>query len=922
MAVPRMSAQKPRASSLPRRLETSGAHSRLEVTATGCAPGSGPLIVYSPATCTFHLRAGASQYAFRTDASGCLEHLYFGPWLGADQDLGYPSESSPFLDYEVSSVALRVWRARLLQRLKEVGAQEPWQVWSALRSFARTGQQELGDRFHTQRAENICWRMREFWQAGDTDMAPCLISEALERSELLRACPLPSNAEHQGLKSGAKTSRLLEVSEFGTGDYRSPSLEAVFKRDGSQNLSLQYLRHSISKGIIPSNSGLPLLGHAHAEGAESLLVVLADASAGLQVSLVYTVFPGISAVARRMLIENVGPALGSRAKFRRLSGASTAKAGSRREGVDLLKAMSATFDLDTEDWHLVSLQGCYGAERLINVQRLQEGMVELGSRRGVSSHQANPVCVLTAGPPSEEHGVAYGVALLYSGNWRMEVERSYTGATRLNVGLHPATFRWSLSPDAVFETPECVCVFSDGCGLSGVTANFHRIFKERMIAPQWHKLVCPVLVNTWEAMYFKVQHEKVVELARRGKDVGAEMLVLDDGWFGARDNDTSSLGDWSVNLSKFPRGLKGLADDVNALGMKLGIWMEPEMTNRKSDLFARHPEWVLRHPHRCMGESRNQLSLDMSRQEVQEFVIDAVCRVLRSANIEYVKWDMNRPLSDIYSSSLPPEQQGEVYHRYILGLYRVFERITSQFPQVLFESCAAGGGRFDPALLAWCPQVWTSDNTDAFCRTRIQFGTSLWAPVSSMGAHITECPNHITGRTTPLKARFIVALFGTFGLELNLGKLSEQERQQMRAMVALRQRLCSVVLHGTFYRLPRLLYPGGDSTIAGLCASAGGFAWMFVSGDRRRAVVSALVFHQDTLGRYPSKLKLRGLIPDAIYKVEELLPTVKSNGETMRKCRHGLQLSGGVLMNLGLPAHFSCDGDSLLLEIFVDGRNE
>lgn len=549
--------------------------------------------------------------------------------------------------------------------------------------------------------------------------------------------------------------------------------------------------------------------------------------------------------------------------------------------------------------------------------------MDLSSRRGVSSHQVNPFCVLSSGPPTEDSGSCFGINLLYSGNWIMEVEQSETGNVRVNAGINPIQFSWDLGNGEAFETPECVCVFSDE-GIGGLTGTLHRLYSERLIAPRWKDLVCPVLINTWEALYFNVYQDRVMELARAAKEVGVELLVLDDGWFGRRDDDTRSLGDWKEDRRKLPDGLSGFAKEINALGLQLGIWVEPEMVNTDSELFRQHPEWVLHHPSRLRSEGRNQLVLDLTRRDVQDYIIESMCSILMRANISYVKWDMNRALTDAYSASLPPKQQGEVYHRYVLGVYRVFEEITEKCNNVLFESCASGGGRFDAALLAWCPQAWASDNTDAFSRTRIQMGTSLWAPVRTMGAHITACPNHQTNRTIIMKTRFIVAIWGTFGLELDLTKMSRKELDEMKELIALRQHLCKVTLHGNFFRLPGFGYPGLSLGHSAGIGEGYVYAWMFVSPDQDQAVVSALVFHRDTVGKFPSRLKLRGLRPETFYDIIEHVPTPVEEGMyngifqaagTRFKHQRRLRLTGAVLMQLGLPVHFKFDGDSLLLEL-------
>jgi len=805
---------------------------------------------------------------------------------------------------------------------------------------------ERGRAFYMSRVENMTWRLRHKWNqmrrvdaseprgsppnktASPSEDVHPLDTDAESILKLLKNStvdslmlgpepragskdPQQASKDHgheepgksSGGRQGEKCSKMYEFSEFGVGDFRVSSLEVCFRRDGSRLLPLTYRRHRVVSGIVPSISGLPILGSCNPAGAQTLIVDMVDPYTELKVQLLFTVFQGIPAVCRRTIVRN------------------TTRVG--MGDVEILKCVSATMDFLTADWHLLSLHGGWANERQAKVRRLQEGVLNLGSRRGVSSHQCNPFCVMTAGPPAEDHGHCFGISLIYSGNWLMEIDQSDTGSVRVNAGLNPSQFSWNLGSNESFETPECVIVFSDQ-GLGKMSQVYHQLYSERLINPRWQHHQCPVLINTWEALYFQVYHERVMELARPAKQAGVELLVLDDGWFGHRDNDFSSLGDWKPDPRKLPRGLDGLAQDVNELGMKLGIWMEPEMVNTDSELYRQHPEWVLHHPKRLRAEGRNQLVLDLTRVEVQDYIIGAVSGVLSSANIEYVKWDMNRALTDAFSAALPAKRQGEIFHRYVLGLYRIFETVTERYPHVLFESCASGGGRFDPALFRWCPQAWCSDNTDPFSRVRIQYGTSLWAHPRFMGAHITACPNHQTHRTVMMKTRFIVSLFGTFGLELDLTKMSELELAEVRELIELRQSLCPVTLQGTLFRLPGFGYPGaapGDSAGIG---ESNVYAWMFVTADAQRAVVSALVFFRDTVGKFPSRLKLQGLRPDMIYEVQEHVPTpvqegtfngIFQPGGARYKHSRALRLSGSVLHNVGLPIHFNFDGDAVLLEL-------
>ncbi|CAK9058826.1 unnamed protein product [Durusdinium trenchii] len=862
------------------------------------------LISFDKTHSTFHLKAGTSHYAFCVDQYGALEHLHYGNWVGM-HDFTFLSETDPALTFEPAPAGTQYSMGELLRMVEDEDDIDPQQLWS----LATNMKSERGGDWHMARVENLTWRLRNMWSKNGQEAknigAAQRLLQFLEKSSVpLKKAPeemrAPEGLQSVGGRQGLKGSQLLEVSEFGTGDFRTPSMDVCFRKDGSRLLPLVYKHHRVIDGILPSTSGLPFLGRHNSQGAQSLVVDMVDTYTEVQVQLVYTVFPSISAVSRRMVVKN------------------SSKVG--LGGVDLMKCMSATFDFSTDDWHLLSLHGGWANERHINTRRIQEGMIHLGSNRGVSSHQMNPFCVLSSGPPAEDHGQCFGFCLLYSGNWLMEVEQSQTGCVRVNVGLSNTHFSWALGNQESFETPECVCVFSDA-GLGKMTRTFQHLIGERLIAPRWHDLVCPVLINTWEALYFEVYHDKILEFAKPAIEAGVELLVLDDGWFGKRDDDTTSLGDWVEDPRKLPRGLKGLAQDVNAMGLKLGIWVEPEMVNQDSQLYRSHPEWVLHHPGRLRSEGRNQLVLDLTRREVQDYIIDCVSQILSSANIEYIKWDMNRALTDAFSAALPPQQQGEVYHRYVLGLYRIFEVLTSSFPHVLFESCASGGGRFDAALLAWCPQAWCSDNSDAFSRTRIQMGTSMWAPVRCMGAHIAACPSHQTHRTHMLKTRFIVALWGTFGLELDLNKLSREELKEMKELVALRGKLCQVVLHGEYFRLPGFGYPGASHSNSAGIGDSHVYAWMFVTPEKDRAVV----------GKFPSRLKLQGLRPDYLYSLIEHVPTTVEEGVfngifqpggPQFKHRRRLMLTGAVLMEVGIPVHFNFDGDAMLLELEVGGPSQ
>ena len=611
--------------------------------------------------------------------------------------------------------------------------------------------------------------------------------------------------EHVG-----RQAKLLEYADFGTGDYRSPSF-AVEYQDGSTISPLKYRAHRIVPGSIRMRSGLPQ-ARGDATQCTTLVISSVDELTGLEVELYFTAYAAHDVLVRRTVIRNRGKA-----------------------SLDVTRAMSATVDFGTGNHHMTHLSGCWAAERQVVTQRLHHGTASFGSRRGTSSHQHNPfVAIHPEGPPSETMGECYGMNLIYSGNFVCECEQTETGRMRVNIGVHPLQFTWQLAPGEAFETPEVVLAFS-GDGMGGMSRQFHAFYKDLLIPPQWHGLVAPVLVNTWEAMYFDVQHERVMALARAAKATGIEMVVLDDGWFGReRDIDNASLGDWFVNEGKLPRGVCGLVEDINALGLKFGIWIEPEMVNVNSDLYRAHPEWALHHPERERSEGRQQLVLDFTRPEVVEHLTTVLSALFASANIEYVKWDMNRYLSEVYSTATKPGQQGTIYHRQVLGVYQLWHALTSRFPKVLFESCAGGGGRFDPGMLAFSPQAWASDNTDAESRVRIQYGTSICYPMSSHGSHISASPNHQTHRTSTLKTRFLVALSGTFGCEFDMAAMSTEEASELRELIAVRQRYAPLIQNAELFRL---WSPFDRSTPT----SADRAAWMFVGNEGKEAVVMAFL---------------------------------------------------------------------------------
>jgi alpha-galactosidase len=621
----------------------------------------------------------------------------------------------------------------------------------------------------------------------------------------------------------------LEYPTPGSGDFRVPGL-VVDQPDGSTVLALAYREHRILAGKPPL-AGLPATYTESDDEAETLEVDLVDEPSGLLATLSYTMFRDLPIVARSVRIRNNGEA-----------------------PLRLSTAMSLVLDLPDAGWDLLHLSGAWARERHLRTRRLEPGRQSVSSNRGSSSHAENPFLCLRRSSTTEEHGEAIGVALVYSGNFVAEVEVESFGTARVRIGIDPETFGWALPPGANFTTPEAVVVHTTD-GLGGMSDALHRLFRERLARGTWRDRPRPVLVNNWEGTYFDFDEDRLVAIATVARDLGIELFVLDDGWFGKRDDDTTSLGDWVVDRRKLPNGIDGLARRIEGLGIKFGLWIEPEMVSERSELFAAHPDWAIGIPGRPRTESRQQLVLDLSRPEIVDHLFGALSDVLGSGPISYVKWDMNRVITEAWTPALPADRQGEFFHRYILGVYDLYERLTRAFPDILFESCAGGGGRFDAGMLAFAPQAWTSDDTDAIERLPIQWGTSLAYPLSSMGAHVSAVPNHQVGRVTPLATRAAVAFFGVFGYELDTTALTDGERAEVRDQVAFYREHRDLLQYGRFVRLRSPFEGDGNET-----------AWMVVSEDRRRAVVGFYqILNRPNPG--PDRLRLRGLDPDLEYRI-------------------------------------------------------
>ncbi|GLV14426.1 alpha-galactosidase [Alicyclobacillus hesperidum] len=621
-----------------------------------------------------------------------------------------------------------------------------------------------------------------------------------------------------------------EFPAFGMGDHRSPAY-VVQRFDGSIASCLTYVGHRIVPGK-PKLPGLPATYVESDEEAETLEIELLDPVLRLRVILRYTAFAQHSAIARSATFIN-----------------------NSDESFQLQRALSASIDMAGADYAFLQLSGAWIRERFVELRQLVPGEQSVYSRSGMSGHKHNPFIALVAPRADEEHGDVYGFSLVYSGNFLAKAEvEPMRQSVRVQIGIHPDDFSWLLEPGASFQSPEAVLVYSDR-GIGEMSRTYHRLYRTRLARGRYRDEPRPVLVNNWEATYFNFDADKLVEIAKAGSELGVELFVLDDGWFGKRDSDNCSLGDWYPDPRKLPGGLADVAKRVEACGMQFGIWMEPEMVSPDSDLYRQHPDWCLHVAERPRSERRNQLTLDLSRPDVCDFIVEAVSNVLHSAPIRYVKWDMNRPMTEVGSATLPPERQRETAHRYMLGLYDVLERITTAFPDVLFESCASGGGRFDPGMLYYMPQTWTSDNTDAVSRLKIQYGTSIVYPASSMGAHVSAVPNHQMHRLTPLSFRGHVAMSGNFGYELDLSRFTAEERELAKQQVAAYKSIRSLVQFGDFYRL---LSPfEGNET-----------AWMFVSAQQDEAYMAYFRVFPDPL-QPVRRLRLRGLRESTYYRIEE-----------------------------------------------------
>lgn len=651
-----------------------------------------------------------------------------------------------------------------------------------------------------------------------------------------------------------------EYSTSGVGDFRISAI-SVTHEDGSNALDLRVREYQIKKGKyeIP---GLPAV-YAKEDEAETLEITLKDTATEAEVILKYGVFEKEDVITRSVVVKNSG-----------------------KTPIVINKVHSMCLDIPYGDWEWMHFYGRHTMERQAERVPVLHGISESSSSRGTSSHHQNPAVLLCEKDCTETNGHCIGAALMYSGGFQAQVEKDQLEQIRLVMGIHPDTFEWILEAGEAFYTPEVILSCST-TGFAKLSQNFHHIIRNHVCRGTYQLSSRPVLINNWEATYFDFNEEKILNIARQASKLGIDMMVLDDGWFGKRDDDCSGLGDWFVNEKKLNGGLKALVEKINAMGMKFGLWFEPEMVSEDSDLYRNHPDWAIQIPGRKPMRSRYQLVLDMSNPEVVDYLYGVMSAILRENHIEYVKWDMNRSISDWYTATLSRGRQMEMPHRYVLGLYELLEKLTSEFPDVLFEGCSGGGGRFDAGMMYYCPQIWCSDDIDAHERTFIQYGTSFFYPTSTVGSHVSAVPNHQTGRITSIETRGVVAMAGSFGYELDLNQLSEEEKAVVAKQVTHYKEYQSLIYNGDYYRLANPFEDGMS-------------AWSWISEDKKTILVQGVLFRAKP-NVLRKTLRLMGLEAKKNYKIagtEEVYTGVAL-------------MSGGVLLQRAV-------GDDVSFEIVLE----
>lgn len=672
----------------------------------------------------------------------------------------------------------------------------------------------------------------------------------------------------------------FEYSTQGAGDYRINALGVVLS-NGSRTCDLRYKTHTIYDGIYtidnmpyvrPSNENssegqaLKEVSGDRTDNVEAtLIIVLEDKVAGIETSLIYKVFHDKDIIVRSSLLTNTS-----------------------KEELTLTKASSMSIDLLHKEMDYIHFHGRHAMERQAERRKLAHDIQAVGSRRGASSHHNNPFIILCDKDANEDYGKCYGFMLVYSGNHLEEIEVDQAGSIRVTAGIGSEYFNWKLGTSESFQTPEVILAYSDS-GLNDLSFLYHRIIRENVCPPQFRDIKRPVLINNWEGTYFDFDEKKIMEIQDAAADLGCEMFVLDDGWFGARNDDNAGLGDWYVNTAKLPGSMKAIADHANSLNMKFGLWFEPEMVNEDSDLYRNHPDWAITDEGRDPVMGRNQLVLDMSRKEVVDYLYDMISKILDSANIEYIKWDFNRSVCNVYSKALTPDRQGQMLHKFMLGSYDLMNRLRTSYPNLMIEGCSGGGGRFDAGIMFYSPQIWCSDNSEAIDRLQIQKGTSYGYPVSTMGAHVSASPNHQNGRKTSIITRGIVAMSGTFGYELDPRVLSESDKDIIRQQIKDFNRFYFLIQKGRYYRLT-------DDERENYYVS-----WQFASENKDEALLNLVMVnvHANPVVPY---VRLKGLDKDALYKIDYFRSSVEDKPEDVgiRQSEFvGQTFTGASLMNGG-----------------------
>ncbi len=617
-----------------------------------------------------------------------------------------------------------------------------------------------------------------------------------------------------------------EYSTLGTGDFRVPSL-VITHNNGSSSIDLRYKSHKIYNGKY-SIKGLPYVYSNESDNVETLEITLEDISFDIEVILKYGVFYDKDIITRSVVVKN-----------------------NSDKDIVLNKCASLCLDIINSDYDIIHFHGRHAMERIYERTPLVHGIVDFSNTRGTSSHQQNPSIILSSKDCTEDNGSCFGACLMYSGSFKTQIELDQLNQVRMVMGINPDLFEWTLKSKEEFYAPEAILSFSSN-GFSTLSHNFHNIIRNNVCRGKYKLTNRPVLINNWEATYFDFDDEKIYDIARTASSLGIDMMVMDDGWFGKRNGEDSGLGDWFVNLEKIHGGLKPLVDKINSLGMKFGIWFEPEMISEDSNLYRMHPDWAIKIPNRNPIRSRCQLMLDITRSEVREYLYESISRILKNANISYIKWDFNRSINDWYSYSLDNKTQKELPHRFILSLYSILEKLNREFPDVLIEGCSGGGGRFDAGMLYYCPQIWCSDDTDAYERCKIQYGTSFFYPISTIGSHVSAVPNHQTGRITSLAARSTVAMAGSFGYELDLNKLTDDDKKEVKEQIKEFKKYNNLIHNGLYFRLSN---PNIDNYSI----------WEFVNDDE--VLVQGLIFRTEPNSlRY--SIKLKGLNKNSKYKLE------------------------------------------------------